>query len=131
MQPTPELPMPIDRFRRYDLVTKSYRGFAGPRLTRKLFSEISGIPIPTLKLHDKNPDVKLKPITQRRLVACQIAMRAHHQCDMLDDKAEIAAARAAAKAEAAKAKALDKLLDAALRTGRKPLPRKSKQQAIF
>jgi hypothetical protein len=113
-----------ERFRFYNLREKTYAGFAGPRLTRKAFAEISGISVQALKAHDHNPSLRLKPITQRRLAAAQILMRAHQQTDMLDTKL-------VAKAEADKRRALDKLLDAAMRAGRKPLSRKSKQQAIF
>jgi len=133
MQPTtPALPMSLDRFRRFNLQTRSYRGFyAGRRLTRKLFSEISGISVPCLKLHDHDPSVPFKPLTIKKLVKLQLEVGAQFQICMIDRKAEIAAAKLAAKAERERARLLDKMLDAAMRAGRKPLSRKSKQQAIF
>jgi hypothetical protein len=116
-----------ERFRKYLLGEKRYVGFAGPRLSRKAFSEISKISVPCLKFHDTHPDARLKPITQRRLAAAQILMRANQQQEILDDKATKAAALAAARAEAAKAKALDKLLSRKYR----PLSNRAKQASIF
>jgi len=124
--------MSLDRFRRFDLQTRSYRGFyAGRRLTRKLFSEISGISIPCLKLHDHDPSVPFKPLTIKKLRLLQLEVGAQNQICMIDRKAEIAAARAEAKAAAKAEAARDKWLDKMLAQARKPLSRKSKQQAIF
>jgi hypothetical protein len=132
MQPTPTLPMPIDSWRRYDLVTKSYQGwYAGRKLTRKLYAEISGVSVQCLKFHDHHPGAKMKPHIIRKLAALQIEVRADRQLSCIDNRAELAAAKLAAKAEADKQRALDRLLDAAMRAGRKPLSRKSKQASIF
>jgi len=120
-----------DRFRFYNLREKKYFGFAGPRLSRKAFAEISGVSVQALKFHDHHPGEKWKPHILRKLAAAQIAMRANLQQEILDDKATKLAAKLAAKAEADKQRALDRLLDAAMRAGRKPLSRKSKQASIF
>lgn len=125
------LPMELSRFRSYDVRTKRYSGwYAGKKMTRKLFSEISGIHVQTLKSWEKR-GIKPRPVSLKKLRLLQLAVNADKQISFIDDKATKLAAAAAAKAEAAKAKALDRLLDAAMRAGRKPLSRKSKQQAIF
>src|ERR1039458_8703857 len=119
MEQPPALPMPIDRFRRYDLKTKSYRGFyAGKKMTRKLFSEVSGISIQCLKAHDHHPELKLRPPTLRKLAKLEIEVSAHLQTDMIDHKAELVAAKLAAKAAAARERARDRALDAAMQIGR-------------
>ena len=122
--------MENERFRFYHLREKTYAGFAGPRLTRKAFAEISGISVQALKAHDHDPTLRLKPITQRRLAAAQLLMRANQQQDMLDDKATKLAAAKAAKAAAAREREQDKALDKALARCR-PLPKRAKQAGLF
>jgi len=110
----------------YNLREKKYFGFAGPRLSRKAFAELSGISVQALKAHDHHPELRLKPITQRRLAAAQILMRANLQQDLIDDKAD----RAAAKAAAARERQQDKALDKALARCR-PLSKRARQQSVF
>lgn len=116
--------MENERFRFYNLREKTYSGFAGRRLNRRQFAKISGISVQALKAHDHDPSLRLKPITQRKLAAAQILMRAHQQTELIDTKL-------VAKAEAARAEALDRLLDAAMRAGRKPLSKRARQQSVF
>ena len=131
MQPTPELPMPIDRFRRYDLVAKSYSGwYRGKKMSRKLFAQVSGISVQCLKFHDHNPGARMKPHILARLAKLEREVGAQNQCDMIDRKAEQAAARVTAKAAAARERERDKALDKALARCR-PLPKRARQQAIF
>lgn len=92
-------------------------------MSRKVFSEISGISVQALKAHDHDPSLRLKPITLRRLAAAQISMRAHQQTELIDTKL-------LAKAEAARERALDRQMDRAMRRC-KPLGKRAKQQAIF
>jgi hypothetical protein len=136
MQPTtPALPMSLERWRVYSPVTKSYSGwYAGKRLTRKLVAELSGVSVQFWKAHDRDPSLRIKPHILRKLAKFQLSVDADKQVDMLDHKAEIAAARAAAKlaakAEAEKQRALDKLLDRALKGARK-LSGRARQGSVF
>ena len=118
--------MENERFRFYNLREKTYVGWAGRRLTRKAFSEISKIPIPTLKQIETR-GVRPRPATLARLAACQVAMGANLQAELLGDAAVKSAARAAAKAERER----DKWLDKMLRAARRPLSKKAKQGSIF
>lgn len=131
MQMTPTLPMEMSRFRMYDLSTKSYHGwYRGKRMSRKLFAALSGVSIQCLKFHDFNPGARWKPHILRKLVKFQTEVGAQNQCDMIDRKAELAAAKLAAKAAAAREREQNKALDKALaRCG--PLPKRARQQAIF
>ena len=89
-------------------------------MSRKAFAEISGISVQALKAHDHDPTLRLKPITQRKLAAAQILMRAHQQTELIDN-------RLVAKAERERERALDKLLSRKYR----PLSKRAKQGGLF
>jgi len=122
--------MPLDRWRVYDPHLKKYSGwYSGRRMTRARFSEVSGIHIATLKAWEKR-GVKPNAASLEKLRRLQLEVNAGNQCDMLDHKAERAAAAAAAKAAAAREREQDKALDKALARC-KPLSKRAKQTAIF
>jgi hypothetical protein len=118
------------RFRTYLPRERAYVGYVGHRVSRAEFARMSGIPQSTIKsweLHGRKPSAKARAL----LAKCQEITGGMNQGELLDHKAEKAAARAAEKLAAAKARALDVMLDAAMKTARKPMKKSARQASIF
>lgn len=119
----------LQRFRHYDKREKAYSGWMGSRLTRAEFSRASGVPVPTLKSWETR-NVKPRPATIAKIEALMVEIRASEQSELLDNRATRAAEKVAAKAAANKQRALDAMLDRAMRRCR-PLSKKAKQRGLF
>src|ERR1019366_1882774 len=120
----------LSRWRHYDPKTKLRSGWYGRgKMTRKAYAEALGVNVVVVKAWDRG--AKPRAGSLAKICALQKLVSADHQMEILDHKAEIAAARAEAKLAATRAKALDAMLDAAMKAARRPMKKSAKQSGLF
>ena len=98
----------------------------GRRMTRKAYAEALGVNVVVVKSWEKR-GVKPNAASLAKIAALQKLVGAMNQQEILDGKADRAAARVAAKA----ARELDRRLDRLLAQARKPLSKKARQRDLF
>ena len=98
-------------------------------MTRKAYAEALGVNVVVVKAWDRG--AKPRAGSLAKIYALQKLVSADGQQEILDDRATRIAEKAAAKLAAEKQRALDAMLDRAMRAARKPMKKSARQHDLF